>query len=208
MTNTSTATTRGLRWRIDLPVGGGLLLFGTYILLKMAYLPLWLSTLYTVLFLGIAWVYLARRFAIRAPFGLALLIYLTAALDGVGNYFGLYNRTFRWLQYDEFTHTLAPALAAPVVVWLLGEVAERAGMRVPPALLTGLAVCVMFTVAGFYEIVEYWDDRYLHPVPGMRIHGSYDTPKDLQANLLGGIIGGVAAYLVRRRRGISTDSRR
>jgi uncharacterized membrane protein YjdF len=164
----------------------------------MAYLPLWLSTLYTVLFLGIAWVYLARRFGIRAPFVLVLLIYLTSALDGVGNYFGLYNRTFRWLQYDEFTHTLAPALAAPVVVWLLGAVAERAGWRVPPALLVSLAVCVMFTVAGFYEIVEYWDDRYMHPVPGMRIHGSYDTPKDLQANLLGGAIGGLAAYLFLR----------
>lgn len=144
----SIAPTQAFRWRIDLPVGGGLLLFGTYILLKMAYLPLWLSTLYTVLFLGIAWVYLARRFGIQAPFVLVLLIYLTSALDGVGNYFGLYNRTFRWLQYDEFTHTLAPAL------------------------LVSLAVCVMFTVAGFYEIVEYWDDRYMHPVPGMRIHGS------------------------------------
>ena len=66
----------------------------------------------------------------------------------------------------------------------------------------------MSTVAGFYEIVEYWDDRYMHPAPSLRIHGSYDTPKDLQANLLGGIIGGVAASLVRRRRGISTDSRR
>ena len=42
-----------------------------------------------VLFLGIAWVYLARRFEIRAPFGLAALIYLTAALDGAGNDFGL-----------------------------------------------------------------------------------------------------------------------
>ena len=51
-----------------------------------------------VLSLGIARVYLARRFAIRAPFGLAVLIYLTAALDGVGDYFGLYSRTFRWLQ--------------------------------------------------------------------------------------------------------------
>ena len=78
----------------------------------------------------------------------------------------------------------------------------------PPALLTGLAVCVMFTVAGFYEIVEYWDDRYMHPEPGMRIHGSYDTPKDLQANLLGGIIGGVTAYLVRRRRSFFAGSRR
>jgi uncharacterized membrane protein YjdF len=191
---------RGLRWMIDLPVGGGLLLFGIYLLLKMAYLPFWQSTLYTCLFLFIGWVYLARRFQIRVPLGLVLLVYLIAALDGVGNYFDLYTRTFRWLQYDELTHTLGPALATPVLVWLLGELLERAGWRLPPGLLTILAVCIMCTVGGFYEIVEYWDDRYMHPTPGMRIHGPYDTPKDLQANLLGGAIGGVAAYLFRRRR--------
>ena len=52
----------------------------------------------------------------------------------------------------------------------------------------------MFTIAGFYEVLELWDDKYMHPEPGMRIHGPYDTANDLQWNLLGMGIGALATY--------------
>ena len=185
--------------KIDLPVIGGLLLFGTYILLKMAYLPIYLSTLYTLLFIGIAWLYLLKRWAIRVPLILALLVYLTAALDAVGNLFNMYNQRFVWIQYDEFTHSASPALAAPVLVWLFDAALRRFGYRLPLGLITFFAITTMFTIAGFYEIVELWDDKYMHPQPGMRIHGPYDTSNDLQWNLGGMVIGGLLAWLILRR---------
>lgn len=188
-----------LNWRLDLAVIGGLFAFGTYILLKMAYLPLYRSSIYTLLFIGAAWYYLAARWALRIPPLLAVLVYLTAFLDGIGNLLGLYRQKFLFIQYDEFTHSISPALAAPVVLWLLKALLDRFGYRLPLGLVTLFAITIMFTIAGFYEIVELWDDKYMHPVPGMRIHGAYDTPNDLQWNLGGMVVGGTIAWSILRR---------
>ena len=86
-----------LNWRLDLAVIGGLFAFGTYILLKMAYLPLYRSSIYTLLFIGAAWYYLAARWALRIPPLLAVLVYLTAFLDGIGNLLGLYRQKFLFI---------------------------------------------------------------------------------------------------------------
>lgn len=197
---------RGIAWKIDLPVVGGLLVFGTYVLLKMAYLPLYLSTIYCLLFIGVAWLYLWKRWGLRVPPVLAVLIYLTAALDGVGNLFNMYNQRFPYIQYDEFTHSAAPALAAPVLVWLLDAGLRRFGYRLPLGLVTFFAITTMFTIAGFYEIVELWDDKYMHPQPGMRIHGAYDTSNDLQWNLGGMIVGGLIAWAILKRQARSDST--
>lgn len=197
-TATSTLSRRNFG-KFDLLVVGALLIYGTLLLLRMAYLPLYLSSIYCAIFLGVFHIYMRRRHAINIPPLLLLLVYLTVALDGVGNLFGMYNRQFRYIQYDEFTHTASPALVAPVLVWLLREALDRYGYRLPLGLVTFFAVTTMFTIAGFYEIVELWDDKYMHPVPGMRIHGPYDTPNDLQCNLTGMIAGGLIAWLILRR---------
>jgi uncharacterized membrane protein YjdF len=189
----------GIVWSVDLPVVGGLLGFGTWILIRMAYLPIYLSTIYTLAFLGVAWLYLLKRWQIRVPPILGFMIYLTAALDGVGNFFNMYNRHFELIQYDEFTHATSPALVAPVLVWLLDHGLRRSGYRLPPGIVTFFAITTMFTIAGFYEILELWDDKYMHPAPGMRIHGPYDTSNDLQWNLCGMVIGGLIAWLLLRR---------
>lgn len=186
-------------WTIDLPAVAGLLLFGSLLLLRFAYLPIYLSSLYCLIFLAAAWLYLWKRLGIKVPPLLVFLVYLTALLDGLGNYFQLYTRRFAYIQYDEFTHSASPALAAPVLVWLFNEGLKRFGYRLPLGLVTLFAVTAMFTIAGFYEIVELWDDKYMHPQPGMRIHGPYDTPNDLQWNLLGMVIGGLIAYWVIKR---------
>ena len=186
-------------WPIDLPAVAGLLLFGSLLLLRFAYLPIYLSSLYSLIFLAAAWLYLRKRLGIRVPPLLVFLVYLTALLDGLGNYFQLYPKRFAYIQYDEFTHSASPALAAPVLVWLFNEGLKRFGYRLPLGLVTFFAVTTMFTIAGFYEIVELWDDKYMHPQPGMRIHGPYDTPNDLQWNLLGMAIGGMIAYWTMKR---------
>lgn len=192
--------------RFEVPIVAGMLIWGTWFLLKMAYLPIWNSSLICIVWLACGYWFFRYRFNLRFPFLLIVLIYLTVLLDGLGNYFNLYNTKFRYFQYDEFTHTVAPALAAPVLVWLLHLGIHRMGYRLPLILSTIFALTTMFTISGFYEIVELWDDKYMHPVPGMRIHGPYDTPNDLQFDLLGQLIGGGIAYLYLRNKPFTTQS--
>ncbi len=186
--------------RFEIPIVAGLLAWGTIFLLKMAYLPFYQSTIVGWAFLLAVYLYVKSRFGMKIPILLLFLVYATVAMDGLGNLFGLYNRRFQYVQYDEFTHTAAPALAAPIVVWLLNEGLKKFNYSLPLSLVTFFALTTMFTISGFYEIVELWDDKYMHPVPGMRIHSPYDTPNDLQCDLFGLVIGGLIAYLILKRR--------
>jgi uncharacterized membrane protein YjdF len=84
-------------------------------------------------------------------------------------------------------------------VWLLRAGLDRFGYRLPLGLVTFFAVMTMFTISGFYEVVELWDDKYMWPTPGMRIHGAYDTANDLQCDLIGMTVGGLMAYAILKR---------
>lgn len=185
--------------RYEIPIVAGLLIWGTLFLLKMAYLRIWISTPICVAYLWAIYVYIKARYDAKIPFAFLFMVWASVALDGLGNLFDLYNTKFRYFQYDEFTHTAVPALTAPVVVWLLRAGLDHFGYRLPLGLVTFFAVTTMFTVSGFYEIVELWDDKYMWPQPGMRIHGPYDTPNDLQCDLLGMTIGGLMAYAILKR---------
>ena len=118
----------------------------------------------------------------------------------------MYDTKFKFFQYDEFTHTAVPALIAPVIVWLLRAGLDQFGYRLPLGMVTFFAITTMFTISGFYEIVELWDDKYMWPQPGMRIHGPSDTPNDLQCDLLGLVIGGALAYVTLKRQ-VRTEER-
>ncbi len=186
--------------RFEIPIVAGLLIWGTVFLFKMAYLRIWISTPICVLYLWAIYAHVKARYGVKIPLSLLFLVWVAVALDGLGNLFDLYNTKFKYFQYDEFTHTAVPALAMPVVVWLLRAGLEHFGYRLPLGVVTFFAVTTMFTVSGFYEIVELWDDKYMWPQPGMRIHGPYDTPNDLQCDLLGMAIGGLLAYAILKRR--------
>lgn len=186
--------------RFEIPIIAGLLVWGIYFLLKLAYLGLFRGSLVGVLYLAVAYAFVKIRYGVKIPLILLFLVYLGVALDGLGNYFGLYNMRFKYLQYDEFTHTTVPALTAPFVVWLLHEGLRYFGFRLPLGLVTFFAFTIMFTISGFYEVVELWDDKYLWPQPGMRIHGAYDTANDLQFDFIGMSIGALIAYAVLKRR--------
>jgi len=186
--------------RYEIPIVAGLLIWGTVFLLKMAYLRIWISTPICVAYLWAIYAYVKARYDAKIPFALLFLVWASVALDGLGNLFDFYNNTpFKYFKYDEFTHTAIPALTAPVIVWLLRAGMDYFGYRLPLGLVTFFAVTTMFAVSGFYEIVELWDDKYMWPQPGMRIHGPYDTPNDLQCDLLGLIIGGLMAYATLKR---------
>jgi uncharacterized membrane protein YjdF len=192
-------TVRPSVW-LDAAIVAGLFAWGAIFLLRMAYLRIWFSTPICIAWLGAIYVYVKWRFELSIPLVLLFLVYASVALDGLGNLFDLYNAKYKYFQYDEFTHTAIPALTAPVVIWLLHEVLKRFGYRLPIGLVTFFAITTMFTVSGFYEIIELWDDKYMWPQPGMRIHGAYDTPNDLQCDLLGLVIGGGIAYALTKRR--------
>ena len=197
---------------------------GSFFLFRMAYLPGYISLpVGAVLLLAFRW-YIQTCYGVTIPYFLLLLCWLSIGLDWLGNIFGWYANglpslasivqtptvvpasngvavavpTKGWA-YDEVTHTLIPLLIVPCVVWLLNEGLTRFNYRLPLALTTLFAVALMFLVAGFYEVLELWDDKYMHPDPGWRIHGAYDTANDLQCDLLGMVIGGVLAFFWLRR---------
>ncbi|MGH9845673.1 MAG: hypothetical protein ACREEM_43750 [Blastocatellia bacterium] len=184
--------------RFEIPIIASLLIAGSIFLLRMAYLKIWFTTPICIAYLWAVYAFVKSRFGIRIPFVLLLLIYLSVALDGLGNLFDLFNTKFRYVQYDEFTHTVTPALTLPLVVWLLRTGLDHFGYRLPLGLVVFFATTTVFMLSGFYEVIELWDDKYLHPT--MRIHGPYDTANDLQCDLIGMILGGVLAYVVLRQR--------
>jgi uncharacterized membrane protein YjdF len=69
----------------------------------------------------------------------------------------------------------------------------------PLGLVTFFALTTMFTVSGLYEIIEMWDDKYMWPAPGMRIHGPYDSANDLLCDMIGMTVGGLMAYAILKR---------
>ncbi len=182
----------------------GLLVSGAAFLLRLPHLQVWVTMPISVFYLWAIYAFVKARYKVKFPISLLILVWASVALDSIGNikfgdFHGLYNTKFTYFQYDEFTHTAVPALTAPVIVWLLRSGLDYFGYRLPLGLVTFFAMTIMFTVSGFYEIVELWDDKYMWPAPGMRIHGSYDTANDLQCDLLGLTFGGLMAYAILKR---------
>jgi uncharacterized membrane protein YjdF len=198
--------------RFEIPIIAGLLVWGTVFLFRLPHLHIWIITPVCIAYLWAIYAFVKAGYGVKIPMPLLLLVWASVALDNIGNlkfgdFQGLYNAKFKYFQYDEFTHTAVPALTAPVVVWLLRAGLDRFGYQLPLGMVTFFAVTTMFTAAGFYEIIELWDDKYMWPVPGMRIHGSYDTANDLQCDLLGMTIGGLIAYTLLKRQERATEKK-
>ncbi|MCI0389817.1 MAG: hypothetical protein MOB07_13795 [Acidobacteria bacterium] len=182
----------------------GLLVWGAVFLLRLPQLHVWVIQPICVAYLWAIYSFVKARYKVKIPILLLFLVWGSVALDSIGNlkfgdFHGLYKTKFTYFQYDEFTHTAVPALTAPVIVWLLRAGLDYFGYRLPLGLVTFFALTLMFTLSGFYEIIELWDDKYMWPAPGMRIHGPYDTANDLQCDLLGLTIGGLIAYAILKR---------
>src|SRR5262249_7729002 len=172
----------------------GLFIWGVVFLLKLPHLKVWKIMLVCPSYLWAVYAFVKTRYGVKIPLSLLFLVLASVALDTVGNLrfggaFSMYDTKFKYFQYDEFMHTTVPALIAPAVVWLLRAGLDYFGHRLPLGLVTFFAMAIMFTISGFYEVVELWDDKYMWPAPGMRIHGAYDTPNDLQCDLIGLTVG-------------------
>ena len=97
---------------LDVLIVAGLLIWGTVFLFRMAYLRIWFTTPICIAWLGAIYVYVKHRFDLKIPMTLLVLVYLSVALDGLGNLFGWYSTTYKYIQYDEFTHTPVSAPTA------------------------------------------------------------------------------------------------
>jgi uncharacterized membrane protein YjdF len=184
----------------------GLFIWGVVFLLKLPQLKVWKIMLICPSYLWAVYAFVKTRYGVKIPLSLLFLAMASVALDSVGNLrfggaFSMYDTKFKYFQYDEFAHTIVPAMTAPVIVWLLRAGLDYFGHRLPLGLVTFFAMTIMFTISGFYEIIELWDDKYMWPAPGMRIHGSYDTANDLQCDLIGMTFGGLMAYAILKRQG-------
>src|SRR5581483_2991841 len=185
---------------VEIAIITAILLAGTVFLLRLAYLPIWVSVpvgmAYTI---AVTW-FAREQYGLKLPLVLPVMAVLAVGVDGIGNYFGWYREHFSLIQYDEISHALIPLLIAPAFIWLLREGLDRFGYRLPLGAVAFFAAMTMFTVSGFYEVIELWDDKYMHPQPGMRIHGAYDTANDLQWDLIGIVAGAALTYAVLRLR--------
>jgi uncharacterized membrane protein YjdF len=185
--------------RFDYLIVTFFLLAGSLFLFRLAYLPIYTSTSVGLVLLWMFREFIKIRFQIVPPIWVLFLLLGAIEVDALGNLFGLYNRTFSVIQYDEISHCLISGLVMPVVTWLLMLVINRNGFKLSVGYIAFFAFTTVFTFAGFYEVIELWDDKYMHQTPGWRIHSPYDSPNDLQWDLLGMGTGAIAAYFLLKK---------
>jgi uncharacterized membrane protein YjdF len=183
---------------LEFPVVVLLFLAGTAFLLKMCYLSLVQNTIYGGLFLLAFYAYLHARYGLKIPPLLLLLVLAAVEVDALGNYFRMYGQQFGPIMYDEFAHMAVQALTAPIIIWLAREFIVRFGYHLPLGLVTFFSITTLFSITGFYEIIELWDELYFR---GQRIWSPHDAPNDLQWNLAGIIIGSISTYVVMKNCG-------
>ena len=184
-----------LRTWLEIPLVMASLFAGVAFLTKMCYLSLTFNSIFVIVFLGIFYFYVSARFNLRIPLTLLGLVFVALQVDALGNFFRMYGRQFGPMQYDEFAHTTVQVLVSPIIVWLVSNVLQRYGYRLPTKLTAFFAATIVFSLSAIYEIIELWDEIYFG---GHRIWGSYDTATDLQWDLCGIIIGTLFSCIMLR----------
>jgi len=184
-----------LRTWLEIPLVIASLFGGVAFLTKMCYLSLAFNTIFVVVFLGIFYFYVSARFNLRIPLTLLGLVFVALQVDALGNFFRMYGQQFGPMQYDEFAHTTVQVLVSPIIVWLVSNVLQRYGYRLPTKLTAFFAATIVFSLSAIYEIIELWDEIYFG---GHRIWGPYDTATDLQWDLCGIIVGTLFSCIMLR----------
>jgi uncharacterized membrane protein YjdF len=161
--------------------------------LNLAYRPIWLIIVLSVILLVSFRAYMGWRYRIIIPYVVLLPAFAAVGIDTIGNHFLWYQRMPWPVAYDVFAHSLIPALLVPSLVWLIRAWLEKLGYGLPLGMLTFFAINVNFSLTAFYEITELWDDLYFG---GERVKGVYDTSRDLQFDLLGCLVGAMVTYTI------------
>jgi uncharacterized membrane protein YjdF len=163
--------------------------------INLPYKPYWVITSASAAFLTAVWFYADWRYRVRIPLLIIGFIFLIIQVDALGNYFGLYKNMKEPFPYDELAHFVIPLLSAPVIIWLFSTWLDNYRKALPLGILAVFAVTVSFSISGFYEVVELWDELYFG---GKRIWSLYDTSNDLQWDMFGAVLGAALTYAVVR----------
>ena len=175
---------------LEFPVATALFIIAS---LNLAYRPMWLITLASLGLLVTCQQYFKLRHGIRIPVFILFLAFAAVEIDTVGNHFRWYQKIPWPVPYDVFAHLVIPTLLAPALFWLIRSWFEGMRYVVPLSVITFITISVNFSLAAFYEITELWDELYFG---GKRIWSVYDTPRDLQWDLIGAIAGSLATFLI------------
>ncbi len=160
--------------------------------LNLAYRPMWLLTGASLVLLVACHFYFKWRYELKIPSFILILAFAAVQIDTVGNYFRWYQKIPWPVPYDVFAHCVIPALLAPALVWLISAWFAKMQYNVPLSVATFVAITTNFSLSAFYEITELWDELYFG---GKRIWSAYDTPRDLQWDLIGTLFGSFLTFL-------------
>ena len=169
---------------------------GVAFLLMMCHLSFAFNTVFGIVYLTLFYGYFRGRHKINIPVSLIVLVFVALQVDALGNLFGMYGSQFGPVQYDEFSHMMIQVMVSPIIVWLVQNVFKRLGHHLSVPLSAFIAGCVVFSLSGFYEIIELWDEKYFHPG---RIWSALDTATDLQFDLCGIVVGTLLACVLLRQ---------
>lgn len=161
--------------------------------LNLPYQSLGLITTLSLLLLGLIRAYVKWRYQVRVPWLILLFVFLSVEIDAFGNFLHLYQTMKAPVPYDVIAHFTIPMLSAPVLIWLLATGIEKFQYVLSFSVITFFSVTINFFLAGFYEVVELWDELVLH---GQRIWTLHDTSNDLQWGLLGSLTGALLTYWI------------
>lgn len=175
---------------IEFPAATALFIIAS---LNLAYRPMWLLTGASFILLLACRFYFQWRYQLKIPWLILLLAFAAVQVDTIGNHFRWYQKIPWPVPYDVFAHCIIPALLAPALVWLIHAWFEKMEYKVPLSVSTFVAITTSFSLSAFYEITELWDELYFG---GKRIWSAYDTPRDLQWDLIGTLIGAMLTFFI------------
>ena len=163
-----------------------MLLIGLSLAILFPYFPIAGAIISGSLFLLLVYLVLKKEFRTTMPFSINCLLFFGIFADSVGNTFNLYEKKLGPLWYDSWMHLFISFCLSFCLSWLFSFLRTQKKIDIGRSLTWILVFSLTFSLTAFYEVTELWDELYFG---GERIFGSHDTPKDLQWDMVGIILG-------------------
>ena len=164
------------------------------LLIRLPYRPASENAFYTTMLLLAFYCYFRFRYKLSPPLIILFCLGAAVGVDVMGNYLQLYGTQFGPVKFDEFSHFLGSAFALVPAMWLVRATTRRFGHKLPLDFIAFISVTITFSFCAYYEILELWDELFWGDFE--RLHGSRDSPNDLQFDLAGIITAALVSALI------------